>query len=46
VDREIMARRKPGTVTIDLDGRTVIPGLNDSHTHAAAAYRVWSRSAT
>jgi predicted amidohydrolase YtcJ len=32
-DREIMARRKPNTVTIDLNGRSVIPGLNDSHTH-------------
>jgi predicted amidohydrolase YtcJ len=32
-EREIMARRKPNTVTIDLNGRTVIPGLNDSHTH-------------
>ncbi|HEX4524282.1 MAG TPA: amidohydrolase [Casimicrobiaceae bacterium] len=32
-DREIMARRESKTVTIDLNGRTVIPGLNDSHTH-------------
>jgi predicted amidohydrolase YtcJ len=32
-DREIMARRQANTVTIDLDGRTAIPGLNDSHTH-------------
>jgi predicted amidohydrolase YtcJ len=32
-DQDIMARRKPDTVAIDLKGRTVIPGLNDSHTH-------------
>ena len=32
-DREIMALRKPNTVAIDLHGRCVIPGLNDSHTH-------------
>ena len=32
-DQEIMGRRKPGTVLIDLQGRRVIPGLNDSHTH-------------
>src|SRR5438046_2920766 len=32
-DREIMARRNPDTVAIDLHGRSVIPGLNDSHTH-------------
>ena len=32
-DREIMTRRDSGTVLIDLQGRTVIPGLNDSHIH-------------
>jgi len=32
-DSDIMALRGPDTVLIDLHGRTVVPGLNDSHTH-------------
>ena len=32
-DRDIMTRRGPNTIVVDLQGRTVIPGLNDSHTH-------------
>lgn len=32
-DREIMAHAEPATPVIDLQGRRVIPGLNDSHTH-------------
>jgi predicted amidohydrolase YtcJ len=32
-DPDIVRRREPKTVVIDLHGRTVIPGLNDSHTH-------------
>src|SRR5437899_10776722 len=38
-DREIMARRGAKTVVIDLEGRNVIPGLNDSHTHLMRAGR-------
>ncbi len=32
-DREILALRQPDTEVIDLGGRTVVPGLNDSHLH-------------
>ena len=32
-DREIMALRGAKTKVLDLRGRPVIPGLNDSHTH-------------
>ena len=32
-DQEILARREPKTQIIDLQGRTVIPGISDSHTH-------------
>src|ERR1700676_2434795 len=32
-DQEIMSRHEPKTTAIDLQGRTVIPGLIDSHTH-------------
>lgn len=32
-DAEIMAFRGDGTQLVDLQGRTVIPGLNDSHLH-------------
>lgn len=32
-DAEIMALAGPATQVIDLGGRRVIPGLNDSHTH-------------
>jgi predicted amidohydrolase YtcJ len=32
-DREVIALRDDGTSLIDIQGRTAIPGLNDSHTH-------------
>lgn len=32
-DREILALRGPATRVVDLAGRTVIPGLHDSHIH-------------
>ncbi len=33
-DHEILRQRGPATTVIDAAGRTVIPGLNDSHLHA------------
>jgi predicted amidohydrolase YtcJ len=32
-DGEVLALRRPATRVIDLGGRRVIPGLNDSHLH-------------
>lgn len=32
-EQSVMAWRGPDTKIIDVDGRTVIPGINDSHTH-------------
>src|SRR5688572_28962848 len=36
-DRDIRALAGPGTRVVDLGGRTVIPGLIDSHIHAIRA---------
>lgn len=36
-DAQIRALAKPGTTSHDLGGRTVLPGLIDSHVHAPAA---------
>src|SRR5262245_5400131 len=36
-NREVLAVAKPGTKRVDLQGRTVLPGLNDSHTHPIGA---------
>ena len=36
-DADVMAHRRPETLVIDLRGRTVIPGLNDSHLHVIRA---------
>jgi len=32
-DREILGRQSPKTQVIDLEGKTVVPGFSDSHTH-------------
>ena len=32
-DQEVMQHRGPNTTVLDVGGRTVIPGLNDSHAH-------------
>jgi predicted amidohydrolase YtcJ len=35
-DADIRALAGPGTRIVELDGRTVLPGINDSHLHGAA----------
>ncbi|WP_084516404.1 amidohydrolase [Microtetraspora niveoalba] len=39
---EIEALAGPGTVRVDVGGRRVIPGLNDSHVHVVRAGRTWN----
>lgn len=41
-DAEVRALAGEGTRSIDLDGRTVIPGLNDSHLHAVRGGRFYN----
>lgn len=36
-DAEVLKRRGPGTKVVDLAGKTLIPGLIDSHTHPTGA---------
>ena len=36
-DQEVLALRGDKTQVIDVGGRTVIPGLNDSHIHLVGA---------
>jgi len=36
-NREVLAAAKPEAKRVDLRGRTVLPGLNDSHTHPIGA---------
>ena len=41
---EILNLAGPATQIIELEGRTVIPGLIDNHSHMTSAAREWSRS--
>lgn len=40
-DDEIRALLAPGTTVVDLAGRAVLPGINDSHLHAAWLGQLW-----
>jgi len=44
-DAEILQRRQPETRLVDLEGRTVIPGLIDNHVHFIRATEHWTREA-
>ena len=41
-DEEVRTHRATSTRVVDVEGRTVIPGLNDSHLHMARAGLTWS----
>lgn len=41
-DAAMAAHRGPNTRAIDAEGRTVIPGLNDSHAHAVRGGRLYN----
>lgn len=41
--REVLESVPPGAVTIDVEGRRVIPGLIDSHVHFVRAGLTWNR---
>lgn len=41
-DEQVLSLRGPDTQVIDLDGRAVIPGLNDSHLHAVRGGRFYN----
>lgn len=41
-NRDVLAIRGPQTHVIDLDGRRVIPGLNDSHLHVTRGGRLYN----
>jgi hypothetical protein len=43
-DEEVLALREAATRLMDLQGRTVIPGINDAHIHVWSAY-VWRLAA-
>src|SRR5918995_2017177 len=43
-DEEVLALRGAATRLMDLQGRTVIPGINDAHIHVWSAY-VWRLAA-
>jgi predicted amidohydrolase YtcJ len=40
--RNVESLAGPGTVVVDLDGRTVVPGLHDSHLHVVRAGLTWT----